>query len=174
MFPPPVSFGYGAPPRAYKLWVQPERVSLKEILCFQCRRQLVLRAADSSCAVLIKLSSSFPALLCPVICFCSPESWNGWSEHLSLCHQLSVIQLLVCGTNSLLQLLFSQEGIWRKCLWINCVLIPGGCLHHFHSTPVSPCLIFVSICSRIYKTVAAAQQRVTAWLNSLNLQLPCL
>lgn len=73
--PPPVSSGYCAPPRAYKLWVQPERVSMKEILCFQCRRQLVLRAADSSCAVLIKLSSSFPALPCHVFLFSRELTW---------------------------------------------------------------------------------------------------
>lgn len=54
-----------------------------------------------------------PPSLCHVMFFCSPESWYGWSEHLSLCHKLSVIQLLFCGINSPLSLLFSQDRVWQ-------------------------------------------------------------
>lgn len=99
-------------------------------LCFQCRWQLVLWAAGSSCAVLIKLSSPLPpsAMSCVFVLHRVDMVLRRTFHN---CHQLSVIQLLLCGTNSLLQLFHSQEKIQNKCLWIKCVLISEGWQHHF-------------------------------------------
>lgn len=49
----------------------------------------------------------------------------GWSTFHN-CHQLPIIQLLFCGTNVLLRLLFSQQWEGNKRLLINCVFTPRG------------------------------------------------
>lgn len=84
-------------------------------LCCCCRGQLALWAPQSSCALLIKLSTSLASALVMKFVFVLPQSRYSWSEHLFFFHTPPTLCNPVLNCEPVAHIPLSGEEYGDKC-----------------------------------------------------------